>query len=142
MISRKYFEKLFSVTTNAWYNVTTDKGNDMYTIELDGLKYHSYGARRFGWGAASSTDDQVGTLVIFSSEDEAQALIQKNRVFFTGAKVVKLPAPGKARQAEYAQRQRSLGRRQRSYWLDESESIKVADFIEKMRVEGVSPSAL
>lgn len=47
----------------------------------------------------------------------------------------KQPASGKSRQATYAQKQKASGRSQRSYWLDETETKKVAEFIEKIRAE-------
>ena len=46
-----------------------------------------------------------------------------------------LASPGAKRQAAYAERQRSRGRRQRSYWLTETEAEQVAAFLEQLRQE-------
>lgn len=42
-------------------------------------------------------------------------------------------SPGAKRQAAYAERQRAMGRRQRSYWLTEAEAEQVAAFLEQLR---------
>ena len=42
-------------------------------------------------------------------------------------------SPGAKRQAAYAERQRAMGRRQRSYWLTETEAEQVAAFLEQLR---------
>ena len=44
-----------------------------------------------------------------------------------------LASPGAKRQAAYAERQRAMGRRQRSYWLTETEAEQVAAFLEQVR---------
>ena len=44
-----------------------------------------------------------------------------------------LASPGAKRQAAYAERQRAMGRRQRSYWLTETEAEQVAAFLEQLR---------
>ena len=46
-----------------------------------------------------------------------------------------LASPGAKRQAAYAERQRAMGRRQRSYWLTETEAEQVAAFLEQLRQE-------
>lgn len=43
------------------------------------------------------------------------------------------PVPGARRQAAYADRQRKAGRKQRSFWLTDHETVQVAVLIEKMR---------
>lgn len=42
-------------------------------------------------------------------------------------------SPGAKRQAAYAERQRAMGRRQRSYWLTETEAEQVAALLEQLR---------
>ena len=44
-----------------------------------------------------------------------------------------LASPGAKRQAAYAERQRAMGRRQRSYWLTDFEAEQVAAFLEQLR---------
>ncbi len=44
-----------------------------------------------------------------------------------------LASSGAKRQAAYAERQRALGRRQRSYWLTDVEAEQVAAFLEQLR---------
>ena len=44
-----------------------------------------------------------------------------------------LASPGAKRQAAYAERQRAMGRRQRSYWLTETEAEQVGAFLEQLR---------
>lgn len=39
------------------------------------------------------------------------------------------------RQGRYAERQRQIGRRQRSYWLTDAEAEAVAALIERLRAE-------
>ena len=47
-----------------------------------------------------------------------------------------LASSGAKRQAAYAERQRAQGRRQRSYWLTETEAEQVAAFLEQLRAGG------
>ena len=44
-----------------------------------------------------------------------------------------MASSGAKRQAAYAERQRALGRRQRSYWLTDVEAEQVAAFLEQLR---------
>lgn len=44
-----------------------------------------------------------------------------------------LASSGAKRQAAYSERQRAMGRRQRSYWLTETEAEQVAAFLEQLR---------
>ena len=44
-----------------------------------------------------------------------------------------LASPGAKRQAAYAERQRSRGRRQRSYWLTDVEAEQVTAFLKQLR---------
>lgn len=44
-----------------------------------------------------------------------------------------LASPGARRQAAYAERQRARGRRQRSYWLTDSEAEQVAALLQQLR---------
>lgn len=44
-----------------------------------------------------------------------------------------LASPGAKRQAAYAARQRARGRRQRSYWLTDSEAEQVAALLQQLR---------
>lgn len=46
-----------------------------------------------------------------------------------------LKSPAANRQAAYAEKQRAAGRRQRSYWLTDSEAEAVAALLEKIRGE-------
>jgi len=44
-----------------------------------------------------------------------------------------LKSPAANRQAAYAERQREAGRKQRSYWLTDSEADAVAALLERLR---------
>ena len=48
-----------------------------------------------------------------------------------------LASPGAKRQAAYAERQRAQGRRQRSFWLTDSEAGQVMALLEQLRPQEV-----
>nr|WP_083848905.1 hypothetical protein [Pseudomonas luteola] len=50
-------------------------------------------------------------------------------------------SPGANRQAAYAEKQRAMGRKQRSFWLTDDEAIAVNSLVEQIRAEKLQDSA-
>jgi hypothetical protein len=44
-----------------------------------------------------------------------------------------LQSPGARRQAAYSSKQKALGRRQRTFWLDDGEHVAVQELINRLR---------
>ena len=97
-----------------------------FIIKLDG-KNLSMTEDKLSWVEGAGTS--------FESIAKITKLMHENPDFFMGAEVQREEEPksGKERQAAYAEKQRSKGRKQRSMWLTDEEALAVSALLKQMR---------
>ena len=98
----------------------------MFTVTLNDKKL-KINESKLSW------NDECET--VFDSIAEITKMMDENPDFFAGAEVQRAEKPktGKERQAAYAEKQRSEGRKQRSMWLTDDEALAVAALLKQMR---------